>query len=136
MDERIKQREKINFESNHNSKDGPTPRSQFQRLQTRAARRETNSGTYTPGSLLIVTLGWGTIDEPTSWDSKVMVCKSSNNQTPQYLHSLFSRNSECTSLDLRSTATYLRVPMSSTQSGQNCFSYHGTKLWNNLARKA
>ena len=46
-----------------------------------------------------------------SFESKKLVFKSLSNQAPQYTCKLFQRNSECSSRDLRNTATDLRLPM-------------------------
>ena len=84
------------------------------------------------GSLLIKSLDLKAIYERISLGSKLLVFKSLNNHAPQYSCSLFTRLSECTSLNLRNTATDLRVPMSSSQRGQKYFSYHCAKLWNDF----
>ena len=74
-----------------------------------------------------------TIADLVSFESKQLVFKSLNNQAPQFICKLFQRNSECSSRDLRNTATDLRLPMSTSLNGQKRFSYLGAKLWNNLA---
>ena len=106
---------------------------QLQKLQNRAARILTNSAFDAPSSPLIRSLGWMTIADLISFESKQLVFKSLNNQAPQYICKLFQRNSECSSRDLRNTATDLRLPMSTSLNGQKRFSYRGAKLWNNLA---
>ena len=58
-------------------------RSQLQRLQNRAARKVTNSGSDIPGNFLTKSLDWKIIDELISWDSKLIVFKPLNNQAPQ-----------------------------------------------------
>ena len=73
-----------------------------------------------------------TIADLNSFESNQLVFKSLNNQAPQYICKLFQRNSECSSQDLRNTATDLRLPMSTSLNGQKRFSYRGAKLWNNL----
>ena len=74
-----------------------------------------------------------TIADLISFESKQLVFKSLNNQAPQYICKLFKRNSECSSRDLRNSATDLRLPMNTSLNGQKRFSYRGAKLWNNLA---
>ena len=67
-----------------------------------------------------------------SFESKQLVFKSLNKQAPQYICNLFQRNSDCSSRDLRNTATDLRLPMFTSSNGQRGFSYRGAALWNNL----
>ena len=62
-----------------------------------------------------------------------MVFKSLNELAPQYLISLFNRNSQCSTRCLRNTETDLRVPKKTTANGQKCFSLWGAKLWNSLS---
>ena len=106
---------------------------QLQKLQNRAARILTNSAFDVPSSPLIRSLGWMTIADLISFESKQLVFKSLNNQAPQYICKLFQRNSECSSRDWRNTATDLRLPMSTSLNDQKRLSYRGAKLWNNLA---
>ena len=64
-----------------------------------------------------------TIPDLISFDSRQLVFKSLSIQAPQYIRSLFQRNSECSSRDLRNTATDLRLPMSTSLNGQKRFPY-------------
>ena len=105
---------------------------QLQKLQNRAARIRENSAFDAPSSPLIRSLGWMTIADLISFESKQLVL-SLINQAPQYICNLFQRNSECSSRDLRNTATDLRLPMNTSLNGQKRFSCCGAKLWNNLA---
>ena len=75
------------------------------------------------------------IDDLISFESKQLVFKSLNNQAPQYICNLFQRNSDCSSQDLRNTATDLRLPMNTSLNGQKRLSYRGAKLWNALANE-
>ena len=74
---------------------GLTDVKQLQKLQNRTARIITNSSFDTPFRPLIDSLGWKTIDELVSSESKIMVFKSLNEMAPQYLSDLFIRNSTC-----------------------------------------
>ena len=112
---------------------GSSTLSKLQKLQNRAARLLTNSAFDAPSSPLIGSLSWMTIADLISFKSKQLVFKSLNNQAPQFICKLFQRNSECSSRDLRNTATDLRLPMSTSLNGQKRFSYRGAKLWNGLA---
>ena len=103
---------------------------QLQKLQNRAARIVTNSCFDAPSRPLIGSLGWKTVRELVDQDSRVMVYKSINGLAPQYMSHLFTRNSACSSRNLRNTKTDLRLPMKTSANGQKCFSYRGAKLWN------
>ena len=54
-------------------------------------------------------------------------------EAPNYLASLFERLSQNTVRELRNTKTDLKMPLLKTSSGQECFSYRGARLWNNLS---
>ena len=112
---------------------GFTDIKQLQKLQNRAARIITNSSFDAPSRPLIDSLGWKTIDELVSSESKIMVFKSLNEMAPQYLCDLFIRNSTCSVKSLRSTGTDMRLPLRKSTIGQRCFSFRGAKLWNGLS---
>ena len=109
---------------------------QLQKLQNRAARIITNSSFDAPGGSLIEDMGWKTIDELITCESKTMVFKSLNQLAPEYLCGLFTRNSLCSSYSLRNTGTDLRLPKKRSSNGQRCFSYRGAKLWNGLSAES
>ena len=111
---------------------GSTELNQLQKLQNRAARIITNSSFDTSSRPLIYRLGWKTIEELVTSESKTMVFKSLHELAPQYLCDLFTRNSQCSSYILRNTETDLRLPKKKSSNGQKCFSYRGAKLWNGL----
>ena len=62
-----------------------------------------------------------------------MVYKSINGLAPQHMSNLFTRNSTCSSRNLRNTKTDLRLSKKTSANGQKCFSYQGAKLWNSLS---
>ena len=109
---------------------------QLQKLQNRAAKIITNSSFDAPGGHLIKEMGWKTIDEVITCESKTMVFKSLNQLPPEYLCGLFTRNSLCSSYSLRNTGTDLRLPKKRSSNGQRCFSYRGAKLWNGLSAES
>ena len=115
---------------------GLTEINQLQKLQNRAARIITNSSFDAPSRPLIEEMGWKTIDEMITGESKTMVFKSLNKLAPQYLCDLFTRNSLCSSYSLRNTGTDLRLPKKRSSNGQRCFSYRGAKLWNGLSAES
>ena len=89
---------------------GSTEINRLQKLQNRAARLITNSSFDAPSRPLIEGLGWKTIEELISYESKIMVFKSPNELASQYLCNLFTRNSQCSSPNFRNTETDLRLP--------------------------
>ena len=105
---------------------------QLQKLQNRAARIITGSNYDAPSKPLIESLGWKTINDMIQFESRVMVFKSLNRLTPQYLSDLFVANSTNPSYNLRSTDTDLTLPKRNTSTGQKSFLYRGAKLWNGL----
>ena len=108
----------------------------LQKLQKRAARIITNSSFDAPSRPLIEKLGWKTVYQLISSESKTMVFKSLNELAPQYLCDPFTRKSLYSSYSLRNTGTDLRLPMKRSTNGQKCFSYGGAKLWNSLSAKS
>ena len=108
---------------------------QLQKLQNRAARILTNSAFDAPSSPLIKNLGWMSITDLISFKLKQLVFKSLNNQAPQNICNLFQRNSDCSSRDLRNTATDLRLPMNTSLNGKQSFSYRAAKLGNALGNE-
>ena len=112
---------------------GTTDIDQLQKLQNRAARIVTNSRFDAPSRPLIESLGWKTVRDLVDQDSRLMVYKSINGLASQYMSNLFTRNSACSSRNLRNTKTDLRLPKKTSANGQKCFSYRGAKLWNSLS---
>ena len=100
---------------------GSTEINRLQKLQNRAARIVTNSSYDTPVRPLIEALGWETIQELVKNDCGTMVFKSLNGLAPQYLSSLFTRNSACSSRILRNANTDLRLPLKEPQTVKNVF---------------
>ena len=76
---------------------GSTEINLLQKLINRAARIITNRSSDTQSRLLIVELGWMTIEELIDNESKTMLLKSLNDLAPQYLCNLFTRKSTCPS---------------------------------------
>ena len=115
---------------------GSSEINQLQKLQKRAARIMTNSSLDAPSRPLIEKLGWKTVDQLISSESKTMVFKSLNELAPQYLCDLFTRKSLYSSYSLRNTGTDLRLLMKRSTNGQKFFSYRGAKLWNSLSAES
>ena len=115
---------------------GSSEINQLQKRQKRAARIITNSSFDAPSRPLIEKLGWKTVDQLISSESKTMVFKSLNELAPQYLCDLFTRKSLYSSYSRLNTGTDLRLPMKRSTNGQKCFSYRGAKLWTSLSAES
>ena len=61
--------------------------------------------------------------------------KALNGLGPEYLFDVFTGNSGSHLRPLRNTSADLQLPKKTTNDGQRCFSYTGTKLWNALPLK-
>ena len=66
-------------------------------------------------------------------ETKMMVFKSLNDFGPQYMHSMFTKNSQLSECNLRNTTTDLRLPLRKSTAGQKSLSYRGAKMWNSLS---
>ena len=94
---------------------------QLQKLQNRAARIITGSNYDAPSKPLIESLGWKTINDMIQFESRVMVFKSLNRLTPQYLSDLLVANSTNPSYNLRSTDTDLTLPKKTPRLARKAF---------------
>ena len=110
-----------------------TEKVRLQKLQNRAARIITGSSFTTSALPLIESLGWKTIEELISNETKVCVFKALNGLAPQYLTELFSRNSQRSLHTLRNTSADLKLPLFKTANGQKRFSFRGVKYWNSVS---
>ena len=113
-----------------------TEKDRLQKLQNRAARIITGSSFTTSALPLIESLGWKTIEELISNETKICVFKALNGLAPQYLTELFSRNSQISLHILRNTSTDLKLPLFKTANGRKCFSFRGVKYWNSLSAES
>ena len=81
---------------------------------------------------LIQKLGWIKLDSQRSIHKALMVCKSLNGLTPDYLSSKFVDRSGVSNYSLRDTEGKLAIPQPHTNYMKNSFSYSGAVLWNSL----
>ena len=75
------------------------------------------------------------INIPFKKETATVTYKALNSLAPQYLGELFSKYSEGSNRNLRSTDTNLQIPLLRTCTGQKAFSYRGAKLWNELNKE-
>ena len=81
---------------------------------------------------LIKKLGWIKLDSQRTIHKAVMVYKSLNGLTPDYLSSKFVDRSSVSNYSLRDTEGKLAIPQPHTNYMKNSFSYSGAVLWNSL----
>ena len=101
----------------------------LQKLQNRAARILTFSS-YVED--LFSKLGWRKLSSQREIQKAIMVFKSLNGLTPEYLSELFVNRSDVTEYLLRDSVNKLAVPLPRTNFLKNSFSYSGAVLWNSL----
>ena len=111
---------------------GKTLARKFQKLQNRAPRILTYSNYDANADNLIKKLGWIKLDSQRSIHKAVMVYKSLNGLTPDYLSSKFVDRSSVSNYSLRGTEGKLAIPQPHTNYMKNSFSYSGAVLWNSL----
>ena len=102
------------------------------KLQNRAARILTYSNYDANADNLIKKLGWIKLDSQRTIHKAVMVYKSLNGLTPDYLSSKFVDRSSVSNYSLRDTEGKLVIPQPHTNYMKNSFSYSGAVLWNSL----
>ena len=94
---------------------GSTGINHLQKLQNKAERLVSSSSSDAPSRPHINELGWKTIDGLVNNEFKVMGCKSQHQLAPQYLRSIFIKNSNLCSRNLRNTEIDLKLPLRSRQ---------------------
>ena len=100
---------------------GLTEIQKLQKLQNRAARIITGSNYDAPSKPLSKTLGWRTIEKVIQRETRVMVFKSVNGLSQQYLSELFITCLTNSCYNLRYTTTHLRLPKKLSSNGQKAF---------------
>ena len=113
-----------------------TEKDRLQKLQNGAARIITGSILTTSALPLIESLGWKTIEQMISNETKVCVFKALDGLAPQYLTELFSRNSQRFLHILRNASTDMKLLLFKTANSQKCFSFRGVKYWNGLSAES
>ena len=86
--------------------------------------------------MLIRGLGWNSVGELASGESKTMVFESLSELAPQNLCDLFTGYSSLSSYSLRDVGTDLWLPMITSANGQKSFSNRGATLWNSLSAES
>ena len=106
---------------------------QVAKLQKRAARLILRADITTSSKDMFKSLKWMSFRDRIEYHTCVMVYKTLNNLTPEYITDLLSNVSNSHSQQLRSeTRNMLRIPRSHTASFDNSFSVTGPSAWNKL----
>ena len=109
---------------------GVTLSDRLRKLQNRAARVITRSTYDISSSQLLDQLQWNTLSVNRHKQKAVVMFKTLNGQSPQYLQELFSsRNCQ---YSLRNSNGKLFIPKPNTDYLKRSFSYSGASLWNSL----
>ena len=111
---------------------GETLSTKLQKLQNRAARVLTFSSYDTDANQLISDLGWNTLSTQRDKHKAILVFKSLNGLTPEYLGSRFISREDTNPYSLRDSMNKLAIPLPRTNYYKNSFAYSGAVLWNSL----
>ena len=111
---------------------GTTLTTKLQKLQNRPARVLTWSRYDADADYLIEMLGWKKLANQRNLQTALMVYKSINGHTPQYLTSTFINRDSINFYSLRDSDNKLAVPKPRTNYLKNSFCYSGATLWNSL----
>ena len=109
---------------------GSKLREKLQKFQNRAARVITNSSYDVSSSSLLEALDWDKLYTDRMKQKAILMHKTINKRTPQYLLELFSFNEHI--YDLRDSGNKLIVPRPRTDYLKQSFSYSCAMLWNGL----
>ena len=93
----------------------------LQKIQNRAARITTNSPYDAPAIPLLQNHGWPSIRDLIKKETATVTFKALNSLAPQYLGELFSKCSEGSNRNLRSTDTNLQIPLKNTHRPKSIF---------------
>ena len=103
------------------------------KFQKRAARVILDLDYLTPSDTLFKEINWMTFPERVIYLKAVQMFKTINNDSPEYLKSLFKFTSEIHSRLLRSSSnTLLYSPRPNTELYRSTFTFSGSSIWNSL----
>ena len=111
-----------------------TLREKMQKLQNRAARVITKSSYDASSSILLEKLHWDNLSLRRKKHKSILMYKTINELTPEYLQNLFSFRS--TNYNLRNAEMKLNLPKPRTEYLKRSFCYSGARLWNTLPHSA
>ena len=111
-----------------------TLREKMQKLQNRAARVITKSSYDASSSILLEKLHWDNLSLRRKKHKSILMYKTINKLTPEYLQNLFSFRS--TNYNLRNAEMKLNLPKPRTEYLKRSFCYSGARLWNTLPHSA
>ena len=104
----------------------------LQKLQNRAARIISFSNYDASLKELFQALNWRKLEQLRKVDLSILMYKTLNHETPEYLSSKFINRTDVTPYHLRNTVNKLALPLPRTEHFKKSFSYDGAALWNSL----
>ena len=104
----------------------------LQKLQNRAARILMSAGYDSNLDDLFRALGWRKLYHQRLDKKSIMMHKTLNGMTPEYLRSSFVFRDNLNSYHLRNTENTLTLPQPRTDYLKKSSSYSGAQLWNSL----
>ena len=103
------------------------------KFQKRAARIILNRDVDAPSAPLFLELKWMPFSERVRFQKAILMYKTFNNLSPQYLRNIFTFTSDISNRQLRSTFfNTLHVPKPSCELFRTSFSNSGSLIWNAL----
>ena len=108
-------------------------RQRLLKLQKRTARLILKAELTTPSKQMFDSLQWIPFPKRIAYHTCIMIYKSLNNQSPEYINSLLSKLSETNVRPLRSSSyDLLHIPRSHSVYYDHAFSVYGPTVWNKL----
>lgn len=104
----------------------------LQKLQNRAARILLSAPYDARTADLFGRLNWKNLRNQRLYTKAIMMFKSLNGETPEYLSNKFIIRNDTTSYRLRNSDMRLALPQPRTDYFRKSFSYSGATLWNSL----
>ena len=104
----------------------------LQKLENRAARIISFSNYDASLNELFQALNWRKLEQLRKVDLSILMYKTLNHETPEYLSSKFINRTDVTPYHLRNTVNKLALPLPRTEHCKKSFSYGGAALWNSL----
>ena len=87
-----------------------------------------------PSSELFYKLNWMTINQRIQYFTSILMFKTINRSSPNYLHNMFQYVKDHHQINTRSAANgNLSIPKLSSKTGQRSFQYRGVRAWNSLS---
>ena len=104
----------------------------LQKLQNRAARVILSANYDARSADLLESLQWDNLSQRRDKHMALLMCKTHQNKTPNYLRNMFSFANTGSGYDTRQRGRKLALPKPITDYLKKSFQYRGSRLWNSL----